>query len=79
MKFCNYCAFILKKWYNSRDVYLLYPMIRFEEVEPSYPIGVSYCQSGKTNVHIIKIPFIFEEDEAKMINVLTNELNRILK
>ena len=64
---------------DLRDVYLLYPMIRFEEVEPSYPIGVSYCQSGKTNVHIIKIPFIFEEDEAKMINVLTNELNRILK
>ncbi len=48
---------------DLRDVYLLYPLIRKEDIESSYPIGQSYCQKGQTNVHIIKVPFVFEDDE----------------
>lgn len=64
---------------DLRDVYLLYPLIRKEEVEPSHPIGQSYCQRGQTNVHIIKIPFVFEEDESKIKSVLKMELEKIFK
>lgn len=62
---------------DLRDVYLLYPLIRKEDIEPSHPIGQSYCQSGQTNVHIIKVPFVFEDDESKMKAVLKSELNKI--
>lgn len=62
---------------DLRDVYLLYPLIRFEDVEPSHPIGVSYCQNGQTNIHIIKVPFIFEDDETTMKETLKKELEKI--
>ena len=63
---------------DLRDVYLLYPLIRKEDLESSYPIGQCYCQRGQTNVHVIKVPFVFEDDEAKMKSILKNELEKIL-
>lgn len=63
---------------DLRDVYLLYPLIRKEDVEPNHPIGQSYCQKGQTNVHIIKLPFIFEDDIESMKNILRKELDKIL-
>lgn len=45
------------------DVYLIYPMYRYEEKEPEFPIAISESPSGDINVHFIRIPFIFEEDE----------------
>lgn len=59
------------------DVYLLYPLIRGEDIEPLLPIGKSYSQGGIINVHIIKVPFIFEDDESKMKNILKSELEKI--
>lgn len=44
------------------DVYLLYPMYRYEEKEDEFPIAVSESPSGDINVHFIRIPFIFEEE-----------------
>lgn len=62
---------------DLRDVYLLYPLIRKEDIESSYPIGQCYCRGGQTNIHIIKVPFVFEDDDAKMKSVLKNELEKI--
>lgn len=62
---------------DLRDVYLIYPLIRKEDIEPSYPIGKCYCQGGQTNVHIIKVPFVFENDESKMKSLLRSELEKI--
>ena len=38
-------------------------MYRYEEKEPEFPIAISESPSGDINVHFIRIPFIFEEDE----------------
>lgn len=47
------------------DVYLLYPMFRYEERESSFPVAVCESPSGNINIHFIRLPFIFEEDEEK--------------
>lgn len=44
------------------DVYLLYPMYRYEEKEEEFPVAVSESPSGDINVHFIRMPFIFEEE-----------------
>lgn len=49
-----------KRYIN--DVYLLYPMYRFEEREDEFPIAVSESPSGNINVHFIRMPFVFEEN-----------------
>ena len=49
---------------DLEDVYLLYPMYRFEEVEPHDVILVRESVSNKQiNVHVVRIPFIFENDD----------------
>lgn len=45
-----------------KDVYLLYPMFRYEELEPEFPYAVCESPSGNINIHFIRLPFIFEED-----------------
>ena len=50
---------------NIDDVYLLYPMYRYEEKESDFPIGISESPSGNINVHFIRIPFVFEENEEE--------------
>ena len=45
------------------DVYLLDPMYRYEEAEDDFPIAISESPSGNINVHFIRMPFVFEEDE----------------
>lgn len=46
------------------DVYLLYPMYRFEEVEPNDIILVRESVSKKQiNVHVVRIPFVFENND----------------
>ena len=46
------------------DVYLLYPLFRYEDIEPDNPIGISTTVSGTDpiNVHLIRLPFVFEDD-----------------
>lgn len=55
------CEYARKR--NISDVYLLYPMYRFEENEPGFPIGKSKSPQGDINIHFIRLPFVFEEDE----------------
>lgn len=63
---------------NIEDVYLLYPMYRYEEPELDFPIAVSESPKGDINVHFIRVPFIFEEDdEVKM--KLTNTIKAIFE
>lgn len=44
------------------DVYLLYPMYRYEQAEEEFPVAVSESPSGDINIHFIRMPFIFEEE-----------------
>lgn len=63
------CEYARKR--NVADVYLLYPMYRYENVEPHYPIGKSQSDSGDINIHFIRLPFIFEENEEHVKTQLT--------
>ena len=62
------CEYARKR--NISDVYLLYPMFRYEENEPYFPIGISQGAMGNINIHFIRIPFIFEENEDDLRNQL---------
>ena len=55
------CEYARKR--NISDVYLLYPMYRYEDNEPSFPVGKSKSAQGDINIHFIRIPFVFEDDE----------------
>lgn len=59
---------------DIQDVYLLYPMYRYEEKEEEFPVAVSESPSGDINVHFIRMPFIFEEDEDKTRQQLTDDM-----
>ena len=62
------------------DVYLLYPMYRYEEKEDEFPVAVSESPSGNINVHFIRMPFIFEEEnEEKTQHQLTEVIKSIFK
>ena len=47
-----------------KDVYLLYPLFRYEDIEPDNPIGINTTVTGTdpVNVHLIRLPFVFEDD-----------------
>lgn len=47
---------------DLKDVYLLYPMYRYENNESEYPTAISESPSGNINIHFIRIPFVFEEN-----------------
>jgi 5-methylcytosine-specific restriction endonuclease McrBC regulatory subunit McrC len=47
---------------NVEDVYLLYPMYRYEVIEKDFPIALSESPHGNIKVHFIRMPFVFEED-----------------
>ena len=60
---------------GAKDVYLLYPMFRFEEAESIFPYAVCESLDGNINIHFIRIPFIFEEDgntEKQLKKVIKN-------
>lgn len=60
------------------DVYLLYPLYRFEENEHSYPFGLSNIASATPiRVHMVRLPFVFEEDIDKTKEMLTQAINKI--
>ena len=65
------------------DAYLLYPLFRDEEDEPSVPVLKGAIKvDGKDyniDVHIIRLPFVFEEDEETIKNRLTNVINSIFQ
>ena len=64
---------------NIQDVYLLYPMYRYEEKEDEFPVAISESPSGDINVHFIRIPFIFEDDEELIRHQLTDVIKSIFE
>jgi len=56
-----------------KDVYLLYPLFRYEDIEPDNPIGINTTVSGTdpVRVHLIRIPFVFEDDIEETKEKLT--------
>lgn len=71
------CEYARKR--GISDVYLLYPMFRYEENEPYFPVGKSQGASGDINIHFIRLPFVFEADEDKIKRQLTDVINIIFK
>lgn len=72
------CEYARKR--NVSDVYLLYPMYRYEEDEPHFPVGKSAGDSsGQINIHFIRLPFIFENDndniKARLKRIIINIFN----
>lgn len=62
------------------DVYLLYPLYRFEENEFSYPSGVSnLATDSPINFHLVRLPFVFEDDIEKTKAMLTMAINKIFE
>ncbi len=58
--------------------YLLYPMYRYEDEEPSDVILNRVSQSGhKIDIHIVRLPFVFEEDLEKTKRCLSKTINGI--
>lgn len=70
------CEYARKR--NISDVYLLYPMFRYEENEPHFPIGKSQGATGDINIHFVRLPFIFEDNEAKVKRQLRDVICSIL-
>ena len=62
---------------NLKDVYLLYPMYRYEQAENEFPYGINENLSGNINVHLIRLPFVFEEDEEQTKKQLTDTIKKI--
>lgn len=67
------CEYARKR--NISDVFLLYPMYRYEEKEPSSPIGISKSDKGDIHIHFVRLPFIFEENNEQKIK---NQLKDII-
>lgn len=71
----------LIEYATQRDVdsaYLLYPMYRFESEEPKDVVLERKTPQGKViNIHVVRVPFIFEENEDVTKNNLTKTINRI--
>lgn len=59
------------------DVYLLYPMYRYEPSESEFPAAISKDPKGNINVHFIRMPFVFEEDEENTRNQLVKVINQM--
>lgn len=62
-----------------KDVYLLYPMYRSEEIEPDFPYAICESPAGNINIHFIRLPFVFEVDEADTKQKLANVIKRIFE
>ena len=62
---------------DINDVYLLYPMYRYEQAEEDFPVAISESPSGDINVHFIRMPFVFEEDENHTKDMLAYTIRMI--
>ena len=57
------------------DVFLLYPLMRFEEIEPIAPIGIQGFGSNIIRIHFVRVPFIYESNTSQT----EDNLKRVLK
>lgn len=64
-----------------KDVYLLYPMFRYEDLELESPWGVNDKEDGSDpiKVHLVRLPFVFEEDTEKTIENLRKAISHIFE
>jgi 5-methylcytosine-specific restriction endonuclease McrBC regulatory subunit McrC len=66
---------------GTKDAYLLYPMFRYEQEEPYMPKleGQIEVDSVKHNitVHLVRLPFVFEDDIEATKKMLARTLNKI--
>ena len=62
------------------NVYLLYPLYRFEDEEPTGAEFVERFPDGtQIGVHALRIPFVFENDEQKTKDILRNVIESIIE
>lgn len=63
------------------DVYLLYPMFRYEDIELEPVVGISPKEDGSEpiNVHLVRLPFVFEEDTAMTIENLRKAIDYLFR
>lgn len=60
------------------DVYLLYPLFRYEENEPVFPVATVNQSSGaQIRIHLIRLPFVFEDDIETTKIKLTHCINKL--
>lgn len=71
------CEYARKR--GISEVYLLYPMFRYEENEPHFPVGRSQGAFGDINIHFVRLPFLFEDDEVKGKEQLADVIKRIFE
>lgn len=66
---------------GAKDVYLLYPLFRLEDLEPDSPIGINTKDDGTEpiNVHFIRLPFVFEDDVEETKDKLREVINSIFE
>lgn len=69
------CEYARKR--GATEVFLLYPMYRYEEKELTFPAGKSSGLGGDINIHFIRLPFIFEENETKTKQQLKEVIENI--
>ncbi len=73
-------AYAVKR--DLQDVYLLYPMFRYEDEEPDMPLmkieHLVEGQTGPVNVHIARVPFVFEENSEETKEKLTRVIEKLL-
>ena len=63
---------------NIDSAYLLYPMYRYEDNEPLDVILERKATSGQVvNVHIVRLPFVFEDDTEKTKAQLATAINKL--
>ena len=66
--------------YDQDDVYLLYPMYRFEDLDRHHVVMDSVSVSGKTiKIHVIRLPFVFESDIEKTKMMLATSISKIFE
>lgn len=64
---------------GAEDVYLLYPMFRYEDNEPETPWGTSPGDNQTINIHFVRLPFIFEDDEVATREQLAEVILKLFK
>ena len=52
-------------------------MYRYEDKEEEFPVAVSESPTGDINVHFIRMPFIFEDNEEKTKQQLTDVIKAV--
>jgi len=66
---------------DVNDIYLLYPMYRFEDEDDAIPqLEISHSindESHTITVHVVRLPFIFENDAESTITRLASVINSI--